>query len=125
ESFAGKRTKEVADIHRRLAPAYLSQNERETALEELNKAFRIEPGNLHVLKQLGEVALEMGDLKKAQQMFLALRLQKLEGDSPISKGEVLVRLGQVHQQLGEPAKAKQMFERALQADDTLEEAKRG
>jgi tetratricopeptide (TPR) repeat protein len=125
ESFNGKRTKELADIHRRLATAYLSQGNREKALDELNKAFRIEPGNLHVLKQLGEVALEMGDLKKAQQMFLALRLQKLEGDSPISKGEVLLRLGQVHQKLGEDAKAKQMYERALQADESLEEAKRG
>ncbi len=125
ESFAGKRTKELADIHRRLATAYLSQDNREKALDELNKAFRIEPGNLHVLKQLGEVALETGDLKKAQQMFLALRLQKLEGDSPISKGEVLLRLGQVHQKLGEDAKAKQMYERALQADDKLEEAKKG
>ncbi len=125
ESFAGKRTKELADIHRRLATAYLSQENREKALDELNKAFRIEPGNIHVLKQLGEVALETGDLKKAQQMFLALRLQKLEGDTPISKAEVLLRLGQVHQKLGEGPKAKQMYERALQADDTLEEAKKG
>lgn len=125
ESFDGKRTKELADIHRRLAQAYLSQENREKALDELNKAFRIEPGNILVLKLLGEVSLETGDLKKAQQMFLALRLQKLEGDTPISKAEVLVRLGQVHQKLGEGAKAKQMYERALQADPNLEEAKKG
>lgn len=125
ESFGGKRSKELAEIHRRLATAYLSQGNKAEALEELNKAFRIEPGNVHVLKQLGDLAYETEDYKKAQQMYLALRLQKLDGDSPVSKAQVLCRLGQIHQRLGEGAKAKQMFERALQTDENLEEAKQG
>lgn len=125
ESFGGKRSKELAEIHRRLATAYVSQGNKEQALEELNKAFRIEPGNVFVLKQLGDLAYEIEDFKKAQQMYLALRLQKLDGDVPISKAQVLCRLGQIHQKLGEDAKAKQMFERALQADENLEEAKQG
>ena len=92
-------------------------------MEELDKAFRIEPGNVNVLKKLGIVALEAGDAKKAQQMFRALLLQKLEENSPITKAEVFYYLGEVHSKLGEKDKSKQMFERAIQADPKLTKAK--
>jgi tetratricopeptide (TPR) repeat protein len=122
-SFGGKRSKELGEIHRRLANAYLAMGQREQALGELDKAFRIEPGNIFVLRQLGEVAMESGDTAKAQQMFRALLLQRLDGQSPISKAQVFCRLGQIHQSLGEGPKAKQMFERAIQTDPQLAEAK--
>lgn len=125
ESYGGKRSKELGEIHRRLATAYLSQGEQEKALDELDKAFRIEPGNVNVLKQLGDTALNIGDLKKAEKMFRALLLQRLDSKSPITKAEVFCRLGQVHQQSGDKPKAKQMFERALQTDGELEAAKEG
>ncbi|MCH2108603.1 MAG: tetratricopeptide repeat protein [Polyangiaceae bacterium] len=124
-TYAGKRSKELGEIHRRLATAYLSQENMERALQELDRAFRIEPGNIRVLKQLGEVAMQTGDMKKAQQMFRALLLQKLDANAPISKALVFLRLGQISQQLGEGAKAKQMYERALQQDAELEEARAG
>jgi tetratricopeptide (TPR) repeat protein len=123
ESYGTRRSKELGEIHRRLAEAYLVQQQMERALGELDKAFRIEPGNVHVLKRLGEVALEVGDTKKAQQMFRALLLQRLDESSPITKAEVFLNLGEVHAQLGEKPKAIQMFERALQADASLERAK--
>lgn len=125
ESYGGKRSKELGEVHRRLATAYLSQNEAEKALGELDKAFRIEPGNVHVLAQLGDTALSVKDMKKAQQMFRALLLQRLDESSPISKAQVFCRLGQVHKELGETVKAKQMFERALQTDKDLVEAQQG
>lgn len=124
-SFGGKRSKELGEIHRRLANAYLAMGQKEQALGELDKAFRIEPGNISVLRQLGEVAMESGDMAKAQQMFRALLLQRLDGNAPITKAQVFCRLGQIHQALGEGPKAKQMFERALQADPQLEEARAG
>jgi tetratricopeptide (TPR) repeat protein len=123
ESYGARRSKDLGEIHRRLAEAYLVQGETERALGELDKAFRIEPGNVYVLKRLGEVALEVGDAKKAQQMFRALLLQRLDESSPITKAEVFLNLGEVHAQLGEKPKAIQMFERALQADASLERAK--
>jgi tetratricopeptide (TPR) repeat protein len=76
-----------------------------------------------VLALLGEVALNVGDLKKAQQMYRALLLQKLEDAGPIKKAMVFVRLGDIHDKLGEKPKAIQMYERALQTDATLGEAK--
>ena len=78
---------------------------------------------MSVLKQLGSVSLETGDLKKAQQMFRALLLQKLDDDSPITKAEVFMNLGRVHHAMGEKPKATQMLERTIQADSNLEEAK--
>lgn len=123
ESYGARRSKELADIHKRLATAYLAEGQTQQALDELDKAFRIEPGNVAVLKQLGEVALDVGDMKKAQQMFRALLLQRLDAGSPITKAEVFMRLGQVHGKLGEKAKAIQMLERAVQADASLAEAK--
>jgi tetratricopeptide (TPR) repeat protein len=123
QSYGAKRTKELAEIHRRLASAYLADSEGQRALEELDKAFRIEPGNVSVLALLGEVALNVGDLKKAQQMYRALLLQKLDDGGPIKKGLVFVRLGDIHDKLGEKPKAVQMYERALQTDATLDEAK--
>jgi len=125
QSFGGKRSKELGEIHRRLANAYLAMGQKEQALAELDKAFRIEPGNIFVLRQLGDVAMESGDMAKAQQMFRALLLQRLDGQAPITKAQVFCRLGQIHQALGEGPKAKQMFERAIQADPQLNEAKLG
>jgi tetratricopeptide (TPR) repeat protein len=123
QSYGAKRTKELAEIHRRLASAYLADGNGQRALDELDKAFRIEPGNVAVLALLGEVALNVGDLKKAQQMYRALLLQKLDEGGPIRKGLVFVRLGDIHDRLGEKPKAVQMYERALQTDATLDEAK--
>jgi golgin subfamily B member 1 len=122
-SYGTKRTKELAEIHRRLAAAYLADGNGQRALEELDKAFRIEPGNIAVLASLGEVALNVGDVKKAQQMYRALLLQKLDDAGPIKKATVFVRLGDIHEKLGERPKAVQMYERALQTDPSLEEAK--
>ncbi|MBN2196558.1 MAG: tetratricopeptide repeat protein [Polyangiaceae bacterium] len=115
ESFGTKRTKELADIHRRLADAYLADGDSTRALSELDKAFRIEPGNINVLLKLGDVAFDTGDLKKAQQMFRALLLQRLD-QGPITKAEVFYKIGETHLRLDEKPKAKQHFERALQAD---------
>ena len=123
DSFGTKRTKELGEIHRRLAAAYLADNEVQKALEELDKAFRIEPGNVHVLTLLGSVAMQVGDHKKAQQMYRALLLQKLDdATSPIKKSMVFFQLGQIHEKLDEKPKAVQMYERAVQTDG-LEQAK--
>ena len=50
-------------------------------------------------------------------------LQKLDEAGPIRKALVFVRLGDIHDKLGEKPKAIQMYERAVQTDDKLEEAK--
>ena len=108
-----------------LSPKTMAEILRVTAraMDELDKAFRIEPGNVHVLKELGDVSMQVNDLKKAQQMFRALLLQKLEDNGPVTKAQVFQSLGDVHLRLGETQKAVQMLERALQTDPSLETAK--
>jgi len=78
---------------------------------------------VNVLTLLGDVAMRVNDYKKAQQMYRALLLQKLdETNGPIKKSTVFFRLGQIHEQLDEKPKAVQMYERAVQTDGH-EEAK--
>jgi tetratricopeptide (TPR) repeat protein len=124
DSYGGRRSKELAEIHRRLAAAYKAQGNSADALKELEQAFRIEPGNIGILKELGELAFEQSDFKKAQQMYRALLLQRLDAPSPISKAEVFYALGRVHEALGERPKARQMLERAVQTDSSFDAAKR-
>src|SRR6185437_6643754 len=98
ESYGGRRSKELAAIHHRLAKAYLAEGEKEKSIEQLDIAFKIDPGSIAVLRDLGVLSLELssagddkvkeGHFDRAQKMFRALLLQKLDDSSPISKGEV-------------------------------------
>jgi len=120
----GKRSPQRADMHRQLGDAYAANGQLDQALVELDRAFRIHPGSVLVLTRLGEVALEVGDVAKAQQAFRSLLLQPLDDSSPLTKAEVFARLGEVHLRQGDNAKAKAMLTRALQADPNLQSAKR-
>ena len=122
ESYGGRRTKELGEIHRRLAQAYLSQGEPDRAKDELEKAFRIEPGNVRVIALLADVCLQINDAKRAQQLYSSLIIQipKLGPDSPISKAEIYAHRGEASRILGEKQKAISDFERALQVDPTME-----
>jgi tetratricopeptide (TPR) repeat protein len=123
ESFGGKRSKELAVYHHRLAQALQAQGEKETALAEFDLAFKIDPGNIIVLRDLGQLALETGDLERAQKTFRALLLQKLDAQSGITKGEVFFYLGEISFKQNDRAKALQMFERAVETDASLDKAK--
>jgi len=76
---------------------------------------RIEPGNVSVLMLLGQVAMDIADFKKAQQMFARSCCKKLD-ESVLKKSEVFLRLGEIHEKIGEAPKAIQMYERAIQTD---------
>jgi tetratricopeptide (TPR) repeat protein len=123
ESFGGKRSKELAVYYHRLAHALTAQGERDAALVELDMAFKIDPGNIVVLRDLGKLALEVADFDRAQKTFRALLLQKLDAQSGITKAEVFFYLGEISDKQGERAKAIQMFERAVETDNTLAKAR--
>jgi tetratricopeptide (TPR) repeat protein len=122
-SFAGKRSKELATIHQRLSRAYLAEGDKGRALSELDQAFKIDPGSVAILRDLGTLSIETGDLDRAQKTFRALLLQKLDASSPISKGEVFFYLGDISHRQGDKAKAIQMLERALENEAGLAKAK--
>lgn len=123
ESFGGKRSKELAVYHHRLAQALDAQGERDAALLEFDLAFKIDPGNIIVLRDLGKLALDVGDLERAQKTFRALLLQKLDQASGITKGEVFFFLGEISEKQNDKGKALQMYERAVESDASLGKAK--
>jgi golgin subfamily B member 1 len=122
-SFGTKRTKELALYHHRLARALSQLGDKDVALAQLDMAFKIDPGSVSVLRDLGVLAFETNDLDRAQKTFRALLLQRLDAQSGITKGEVFYYLGDISAKQGDKAKATQMFERALENEPTLEKAK--
>ena len=133
ESYGGRRSKELATIHHRLAKAYLAEGEKDKSLEQLDIAFKIDPGSIGVLRDLGVLSLELSvsddaairktHMDRAQKTFRALLLQKLDDHSPISKGEVFYYLADISHRDGDDKKAQQMLERSLDANKEFGPAK--
>jgi tetratricopeptide (TPR) repeat protein len=132
DSFGGRRAKELAPIHHRLAKAYLAEGDKARALSELDSAFRLDPGSVAVLRDPGTLSLELAEsepaqkdqyLDRAAKTFKALLMQRLDDSSPITKGEVFYYLGETHHRQGDDKKAIQMLERALDTDKNFEKAK--
>lgn len=122
-SFGNKRTKELALYHHRLARALRQLGDNDVALAQLDMAFKIDPGSVGVLRDLGVLAYETNDLDRAQKTFRALLLQRLDPAAGISKGEVFYYLGEISAKQGDKAKAVQMFERAIENDPALDRAR--
>jgi golgin subfamily B member 1 len=122
-SFGARRTKELSLYHHRLGQALASLGDKSVALLQYDMAFKIDPGSVSVLKDLGVLALETNDLDRAQKTFRALLLQRLDPNVGITKGEVFYYLGEISAKQGDKAKAVQMLERAIENEPTLDRAK--
>lgn len=122
-SFGGRRTKELSVYHHRLGRALAALGDKDVALTQLDMAFKIDPGSVDVLRDLGVLALESNDLERAQRTFRALLLQRLDPSAGISKGEVFYYLGEISMKQGDKAKAVQMLERAVENEPELARAK--
>ncbi|MCU0677905.1 MAG: tetratricopeptide repeat protein, partial [Myxococcota bacterium] len=118
ESFGGRRSKELASFHHRLGQAHEGLGDVDAALTAYDAAFKMDLTNVDVLRDLGKLTLKTGDLARAQKTFRALLLQKLDGNSGISKADVYFYLGDISAKEGDPKKAISMLDRALaeQAD---------
>jgi len=122
-SFGNKRTKELSLYHHRLGRALATMGNKDVALTQFDMAFKIDPGSIEVLRDLGVLALESNDLDRAQKTFRALLLQRLDAASGITKGEVFYYLGEICMKQGDKAKAVQMLERAVENEPSLVRAK--
>jgi tetratricopeptide (TPR) repeat protein len=122
-SFGNRRTKELSVYHHRLGRALATLGDKDIALTQLDMAFKIDPGSVEVLRDLGVLAIEINDLDRAQKTFRALLLQRLDSQSGISKGEVFYYLGEISMKQGDKAKAVQMLERAVENEPGLARAK--
>jgi tetratricopeptide (TPR) repeat protein len=122
-SFGNRRTKELSLYHHRLGRALASLGDKDVAIAQLDMAFKIDPGSVGVLKDLGVLALETNDLDRAQKTFRALLLQRLDPSFGISKGEVFFYLGEICAKQGDKQKAVQMLERAIENEPSLSRAR--
>jgi tetratricopeptide (TPR) repeat protein len=113
-THAGRRSKELGALHHRLGRLCSQQGDHAQALAEFDTAFKMDPGNVLTLRDLGHAAFVANDLDRAQKTFRALLLQKLEPGGPIGKGEVFFQLGRIAEAQSDKAKAIQMYERALE-----------
>jgi golgin subfamily B member 1 len=112
-SYAGRRAKEVAVYEHRLGQAYESAGQLDDALKHYDAAFKIDLTSVAVLRDLGRLCLERGDLDRAQKTYRALLLQKLGPELGLTKADVYFRLGEVSAKQGDKPKAKAMLERAI------------
>lgn len=69
-----------------------------------------------VVAELGQAALEVGDLHRAQQMFRSLLLMRVITRDPATRADVFYHLGLIHHREGDDRKAATMLERAVALD---------
>lgn len=112
-SYGGRRAKEVATYQHRLGQAYEGLGELEGALAKYDAAFKIDLTSVAILRDLGRLCLNKGDLDRAQKTYRALLLQKLGPDAGIAKADVYYCLGEISHKQGDKVKAKAMLERAI------------
>jgi tetratricopeptide (TPR) repeat protein len=116
ESFGKQRSKELAGHYHRLGQALAGMGDSAGALQAFDAAFKIDLTNVAILRDLGKLTHENGDLDRAQKSFRALLLQKLDADSGIQKADVYYYLGDIASKQGDSRKAITMLERALAED---------
>ncbi len=124
-SYGNRRVKELSLYHHRLGKALAQLGDKDVALTQFDMAFKIDPGSIAVLRDLGVLALESNDLERAQKTFKALLLQgqRLDANAGISKGEVFYYLGEISAKQGDKVRAVEMLKRAIENEPGLDRAK--
>jgi tetratricopeptide (TPR) repeat protein len=115
-TFAGRRTKELAQWQHRLGRAQEAMGNKLDALALYDAAFKVDLTSVPILRDLGLLCLETGDLDRAQKTFRALLLQRLEPGVGLTKADVYAYLGETLSLQGDKPKAIGMLERALESE---------
>lgn len=116
--FGRRRTPERATVHYQLALIARAENQLDEALIELDAAAKIQRSEPVLLKTLGDVAREKGELERAERAYRALLL--LAGrNQPGSVGEsaILFELYRIAAERNEPERATDLLDSALEAAD--------
>ena len=112
----GRRSKDLARIHFRLASIAEKEGELPKALEQYNAAYGIDAGHLPTLIALGRLYMNLSDWEKARRIYRSMLLQNLDPASGVTRADVYLHLGEIHEKLGEGPKAVGMYERGLELD---------
>ncbi len=117
ERYGSRRPKDRALAHFMLARVLLGAEREEQAIEELDAASRIDPAHPGIMQLLARVALEHGQLDRAEQMYRSLLLvlgRDSSAEGP-SQAEALIALSSISAQRGDSARAGEFLESAFEA----------
>ncbi len=132
EEFGRRRTPERAKVHYQLAQIARATGNLDVALRELDLASKVDRDNIEMLKLLGEVAREKGQLEDAERAYRTLllllgrhRSEGSAGEPSIGESSILFELYRIASELGQSERAKDLLDSALEAGaHDGEEAKR-
>ena len=136
EEYGTRRPKERALVHFELAKVSLSLGDRAKAMAELDAASKIDQGHPGILHALARLALQEGQLLRAQRTFRALLLVVKASrapardsfaatplpesagkvlETPVSRSEVLVELAAIAELQGDADRKSEFVESAFEA----------
>ncbi len=122
--FGRRRTPERAAVHYHLAHIARAEGNLDEALAQLEAASSIERTDPNILKLLGDVARQKGDLERAERAYRALLLivrrqtPAVPGDDvadePVATSEVMYDLYQMAHEQGQSDRANDLLESAFE-----------
>src|SRR6185312_8733246 len=112
---------ERALVHHRIARALVRAGRAGEALGELATAARMLPTDATIVRDLGEAALDAGDLELAERTFRSLVLLRDRADALDAVGltGVYARLARIAAKKGDARRAAVLLESALERAQTL------
>ncbi len=117
ERYGARRPKDRALAHFLLARVLLGAGRETDALQELDAASKIDPAHPGIMQLLARMALEQGQLERAEKMYrsLLLVLGRDESQGGPSKAEALIALSEISAKRGDSVRAGEFIESAFEA----------
>ncbi|MDB4976496.1 MAG: Membrane protein in colicin uptake-like protein, partial [Myxococcaceae bacterium] len=118
EEYGRRRSPERAELHLRLSRVAKGQGQLEEALAQLDSAASMDRAHPAILRSLGELAIEAGQLERAERAYRTLLLivrKPPPGVEPdVGAAEVMYQLHRIALALGQQDKAAELLEQAVQ-----------
>lgn len=117
--FGRRRSPERAHAHYQLAQVAHAAGDIKEALDHLDKASSMDLGHAGILRLLGQLAREGGQLDRSERAYRALLLlvRRQSPDSPdvqVGASEVLYELSRLSKDRGQDAQARELLESAVE-----------
>jgi golgin subfamily B member 1 len=119
--YRGRRTRELAALHLRLARAAHEYGDGSAEALSLTHALECDSQSGDICSEVAIQAIEIGQLDIATRALRAVTL--LKGTAPISRALAYQYLGEIARRQGDPKRALTLLRRALSEDPALEGAR--
>jgi tetratricopeptide (TPR) repeat protein len=119
--YRGRRARELAAIHVRMAHAVHELGDAESESRSLAHALECDSQNGDIVSEVALRSMEIGQLDLATRALRAVTLLKTV--APISRGLAYQYLGEIARRQGEPRRALALLRRALTEDPALDGAR--